>query len=79
MMCEAPACCSSDVFERLATAMKVLMPRICVARRVKRRGVLWAVTELAGNSIEWTLRRKEIEAELEKHVMVSRRASLSIP
>lgn len=40
MMCEAPACCSSDVFERLATAMMVLMPRICVARRVKRRAML---------------------------------------
>ena len=40
MMCEAPASCSSDVFDRLATATMVLTPRIRVARRVKRRAML---------------------------------------
>ena len=40
MMWDAPASCSSDVFERLATAMMVLMPKMRVARRVKRRAML---------------------------------------
>jgi len=53
MMWEAPASCSSDVFERLATAMMVLMPRMRVARRVKRRAMLVPAPRRTMGSEAW--------------------------